>query len=1072
MTSIPAKISRPILPKILPRTRLFRQLDNAAQRQVVWLSAPAGSGKTTLVASYLDDRRLPCLWYQVDERDTDIATFFYYLGLAAEKALPRSRRKLPLFTPEYLHGISAFTRRYFEELFGCLKTPYAVVLDNYQDAQASAAFQEVVRDGLSIIPQGLTIILISRSAPPKTLARFNAERTMMTLTWEDIRLTHDEMAGVAALYGDISEETVSFMQEMTQGWTAGVILMAGNTFSRNSARLFSTKADPAEVFDYLAEEVLSKAEGTTREFLLETAFLPTMTPDMAQKLTGSADAGRLLADFARNNYFTQKHSDTELIYQYHPLFRDFLQTTAKQILPPSQLTDLQVRAATLLEEAGKFEDAALLLRDAGNWPGFIQLSLRQARPLISQGRGKTLEEWLVSIPKDFSEKYPWIPYWLGICKLPFDLMESRSCFQCAFGAFEQLKDPSGLYLSWCGIIDTYVYAWSDFTPLDQWIVKIAEIRSEYPAYPSEEVEAHVSYRVFCSLMYRQPHHPDLPFWEERTRHTVLNGTDIQLRMTIGSHLLFYYTWWTGEQAKAALLINVLRPAARSQAVAPLTYIVWRAIEAAYLWVIADNHACMDAVRDGLKAAEETGVHLWDFMLCAQGVYGTLSSGDIEGAGEFLNRMAPILNTDRRLDISHYHFQRAWEALCRQNLSLALEHSKTSVRIIKEAGTPFLYAFCSFGLAELLIERGEYDEAMKYIGEARRIGVGFNSKSMEYHGLMLEAVLHLRRQEYEAALSPLRGHLAVSREYGMLNHVWWRSSVMTTLYIMALEAGIEEEHVRELIRKRNLIPEAPPVHLENWPWPVKIYSLGQFSIVKDGEPLRFSGKVQQKPLALLKTIVALGGKNVAIENLIDLLWPDADGDDAYQSFTTTLHRLRKLLENDKAIQLIDGKVTLDPRQCWIDTWEFERLFGEVENITEKDAPEKLSAHVLTIMKKAIHLYTGHFLAGEPGCQWAISLRERLRLKALRLISNSGAYHEYGGDWRTAAECYMKGLDIDDQVEEFHQRLMICHSRDGRPGEALAVYTRCRKVLASIGVKPSPKTHAMYEALLDGRDPGTA
>ena len=109
-----AKISRPKLARVYPRRRLFRLLDQCRERPVIWLSSPPGSGKTTLVNSYLDARKLPCLWYEVDEGDSDIASFFYYLGLAAKKASPRIRRPLPPLTPEYGLGIPTFTRRYFE----------------------------------------------------------------------------------------------------------------------------------------------------------------------------------------------------------------------------------------------------------------------------------------------------------------------------------------------------------------------------------------------------------------------------------------------------------------------------------------------------------------------------------------------------------------------------------------------------------------------------------------------------------------------------------------------------------------------------------------------------------------------------------------------------------------------------------------------------------------------------------------------------------------------------------------------------------------------------------------------
>ena len=129
-----AKITAPQAEEgMLHRERLFQKLDSARKKRIIWVAGPAGSGKTTLLSSYIRSRSLPCLWYQVDGGDNDLATFFYYLGLAAKKAAPRRRKTLPLLTAEYLMGIPEFSRNFFEELFNRLKPPAVLVFDNYQE---------------------------------------------------------------------------------------------------------------------------------------------------------------------------------------------------------------------------------------------------------------------------------------------------------------------------------------------------------------------------------------------------------------------------------------------------------------------------------------------------------------------------------------------------------------------------------------------------------------------------------------------------------------------------------------------------------------------------------------------------------------------------------------------------------------------------------------------------------------------------------------------------------------------------------------------------------------------------
>jgi LuxR family maltose regulon positive regulatory protein len=171
-----AKITRPRITRILARKGLFHLLDTCRKYPVIWIMGPAGSGKTTLISSYLEANKLPCLWYQVDEGDSDIATFFSYMGLAAKKAAPRRRTSLPLFTPEYLQGISIFTLRYFENLFSRFKAPYVLVFDNYQTVPADSNFHEMISEGLSVIPDGMNVILISRHDLPPALSRFQAKK--------------------------------------------------------------------------------------------------------------------------------------------------------------------------------------------------------------------------------------------------------------------------------------------------------------------------------------------------------------------------------------------------------------------------------------------------------------------------------------------------------------------------------------------------------------------------------------------------------------------------------------------------------------------------------------------------------------------------------------------------------------------------------------------------------------------------------------------------------------------------------------------------------------------------------
>lgn len=141
---------------------------------------------------------------------------------------------------------------------------------------------------------------------------------------------------------------------------------------------------------------------------------------------------------------------------------------------------------------------------------------------------------------------------------------------------------------------------------------------------------------------------------------------------------------------------------------------------------------------------------------------------------------------------------------------------------------------------------------------------------------------------------------------------------------ALEAKVEIEYVKRLIQHHQLVPPASGQTLENWPWPLRIYCLGRFAVVRQGEAEKPVAKRLQKPLSLLKLLIAQGGRNVAISRLAELLWPESDGDMQIQSFNTTLHRLRKFLGVKDVLILHSGELTLNSNRCWVDVWNFERL----------------------------------------------------------------------------------------------------------------------------------------------------
>jgi ATP/maltotriose-dependent transcriptional regulator MalT/DNA-binding SARP family transcriptional activator len=1043
-----AKLTVPEPSRVVPRLRLFERLDDARRRgNVVWIAAPAGSGKTTLVASYIRERRLRSAWFQTDPADSDVASFLYYLGQIGSAV-----ETLPAFTAEYLTGLPAFARRWFRRFFALVPDLQILVLDDYHQIDAASPVHTALREALAELPPHLAVIVASRSQPPPVLTRLRTLEHFTLIDAEALRLTVQECHEVSHLrLGERTPETAVLHQlhERTQGWLAGLVLMlegdpAALAVDGNAA------VDPL-VFDYFAGELLAQCEARLQRFLLRSALLHHLTPDAAARITGMDDAADLLADLDRRNLFVarQRAPREQWCYEYHPLFRQFLLDQGRRRLAADELREAQRLAASLLAEAGDVTGSIALLRETDDWGQVVALVLKQAPEMLRKGRFQTLAGWIGDIPQPMRAGTPWLDLFLGLCRLPFDPMQARQLLASAYDGLRATANPAGEYLAWSGIVDTYIYTWSDFRSADPWIDEFDALRARHPAFPSRDIEMRVATAIFAILMYRRPQDAQLPHWAARVETLLGQDIDPTMRMLAANHLVLYQHWWVGRVAAGNEVLGRVEPFAGAQTVGPFVRIVWHGIAAIANWMSANPAAALDAVEQGLALAEETGAHLWDFMLLGQGAFATLSSGDAQGARSFLRRMQASIQAERHLDNLQYRFACFQEAVQRGDRTAMREHAQAGLDCALGAGVPWGEVYARPALAQALFANGDADAAAAELQAALRLADQIGCSNARYYVHELAAQFAAARGDGAAEIIAVRELFAVMREQGFVNSAWWRDSVMARLCRLALEHGIETDFVRALVQRRTLQPQGPLVRLDRWPWPLRVHTLGGLQIEVDGVPLRFAGKVQKRPLELLKALVAFGAIGVAESQLAEALWPDAEGDEAHNAFVTTLQRLRKLLGRRQALVLQEGRLSLDRQLCLIDTWAFESVDPQA---AEDDD-----------LRRALRLYRGEFLAGDDA-YWTIAPRERWRARFVRAAGALAERHAAQQRWDDAIASLEDALQVDDKVESFYQQLMTFQARAGRNAEVQVTYRRCRDVLAStLQARPSPSTEALLRRL---------
>jgi len=246
--------------------------------------------------------------------------------------------------------------------------------------------------------------------------------------------------------------------------------------------------------------------------------------------------------------------------------------------------------------------------------------------------------------------------------------------------------------------------------------------------------------------------------------------------------------------------------------------------------------------------------------------------------------------------------------------------------------------------------------------------------------------------------------------------------------------------------------------------LRVYALGRFTIVNKGQPLRCARKSPGKPLQLLKALIAAGGRQVSVANLASDIWPDKDGDLAQRTFETTLHRLRKYLGDDLYLLMEDGRLTLNSEQVWVDVWDFERQMTKLRGLLSQHIDAGKVSEISTCGNRIMSSYQGHFLSREQSTSWSVSMEERLKNRFIHAMLALGSFWEQQELPAMAVACYRKGIEVDDLVETFYQRLMLCLERVGRQPEAIASYRQCKHVLAVVlGLEPTDETQQIYHSI---------
>jgi hypothetical protein len=702
------------------------------------------------------------------------------------------------------------------------------------------------------------------------------------------------------------------------------------------------------------------------------ALLPGATAAMAREVTGSERAPALLERLHRSRWFTER---VEAQYRFHPLFQEFLRSRARATLGESAVGRLQRRAAAVLAREGRTEDALALLSESGGDPRRqARIVLQSAPGWLAQGRFQTLATALDGLPPDLVRADPWLTLRRAQSCGPFDTPRAEREYRRAYAMFRRQGARGGAVLAWFGTVWSILFRFGNYRPLDRWLHRFDEVCPRPRRFADPDTEARLLDNLVWALLWRRPWDRREPEMVRRLTRAIPRVRDGSVRAEIAFHLVGR-AYWRAEPAEARRILERVR--SRMGTSSPFEEAMLLGGEAVASWIGGEGPRCVDVVRRGVDLAREAGLHFFTLAMAGQGIYGALLQGDLALARSFVDEMLLMTEGGAPGAYAHYfHDHAAWVCLTEGRPAEAGRHVDLARAEELRAG-PIAVGHTLLAAAMFHADQGEPAAALRDLAAVRRMARRTGFAYLELVSHFLEARMRLEVDDERRGLAALRAWLEQMRGSGVRFFFGWQREAATRLCAKALEAGIEKELVRDLIRNWRLEPGAALCAAPAWPWPVRVRTLGSFAVETDGRERARLRKAPRRTWLLLKLLVSHGGQDVPASRLADALWPDADGDRAARALATALHRLRRLLRCDAAIQSRDGRVSLSARHCWVDAWAVERLLDEADAALARG--DAARAESLSARARALH--AGPFLADDDE-PWWVPLRERLRQRLQR------------------------------------------------------------------------------------------
>ena len=826
------------------------------------------------------------------------------------------------------------------------------------------------------------------------------------------------------------------------------------------ANLIEARQNQSPLFDYLAIEVLDQQPEPLRQFLLESAVLPEMEPQICDEVLGCTGSGDLLRQAESQRLFVTVVGDEFRAYQYHNLFRDFLQEQLRQ-QNPARLKELRVRAAEWFAANGMPEAAVTYFVQAGELAAAVRLAEAQAGGMFRAGRTATLRRWAEQLAP-VAEQAPRLHVHLATADIDAgDLRQAQLELAVAAETYEQRGDTGGLLEVTLRRTLALLRQNQYQAALD--LASSAAAQSETLDQPASQALA-LRYMGACLVGLGQATQA-VPKLERAVELLGDANQQHDLALTLhdlaNAHRLRGHTSLASEAQRQALTLM------RAEAmVGPLAVLLnnigWDLHMLGQYEGALDTYAeAIDWARRGGNSQDELVVIgqadvLADLGEAAQaGVLYRQALAKAEAGGQWallVYLQCALARQDRRAG----NYTGALEWLRRA------EHAANGRRVSLPLAN---YA----GLRGIVLaEMGHLDEGRQILAETRRVQEAAEAPVDLAQTLFFCAWAEFQAGDVPAAADLVERSLAVAEAVGydqmLLTEAEraaalleacraWPQLAPRVSALLARARGLSG--VRASLAERSVIADSPAA-TQPAAAGLEVKLLGPSQVRRDGREIARAEWSSQRPRELF--FLLIDSAPISRDIVLTTFWPDMPQARAVANMHQTLYRLRRAV-GEEVVVLDEGGFRMAPGLIVrSDVAQFEALARAALNFSHSDL-RRLGA-----LEAAVALYTGDYLA-DLDADWIRARRLALADLFVRLLS------EYSDEllaltrYADARVILARALALEPLRDDLHGRMLVCLAALGRRHEVVDHYRRYRETLRTeLGLDPPPETRSLYARLI--------